>query len=113
MNYRGGMWEGGGWTGWSGVGGKWDNCNSIINKYIKKKKNTKAKKMSNTTPKNLFYTLKYLLLHLVSGTYCRICINPAMPARFSTTKMRRYRKNIICSFLCPLTLHKLKLERNF
>ena len=38
MNYRGGMWEGGGWAGWSGVGGKWDNCNSIINKYIKKKK---------------------------------------------------------------------------
>ena len=38
MNYRGGMWEGGGWAGWSGVGGgKWDNCNSIINKYILKK----------------------------------------------------------------------------
>ena len=36
MNYRGGMWEGGGQDGveW---GGKWDNCNSIINKYIKKK----------------------------------------------------------------------------
>ena len=36
MNYRGGMWEGGG--GQDGVewGGKWDNCNSIINKYIKK-----------------------------------------------------------------------------
>ena len=30
----GGMWKGGGWAGWSGVGGKWDNCNSIINKYI-------------------------------------------------------------------------------
>ena len=29
--------EGRGWAGWSGVnGGKWDNCNSIINKYIKK-----------------------------------------------------------------------------
>ena len=27
-----------GWAGWSGVGGDWDNCNSIINKYIKKKK---------------------------------------------------------------------------
>ena len=27
-----------GWAGWSGVrGGKWDNCNSIINKYILKK----------------------------------------------------------------------------
>ena len=27
-----------GWAGWSGVKGrKWDNCNSIINKYIKKK----------------------------------------------------------------------------
>ena len=38
MNYRGGMWEGEGWAGWSGVGGTWDNCNSIINKYIKKKK---------------------------------------------------------------------------
>ena len=38
MNYRGGMWEGGrGWAGWSWVKGrKWDNCNSIINKYIKK-----------------------------------------------------------------------------
>ena len=37
MNYRGGMWEGGG--GQDGVEwrGKWDNCNSIINKYIKKK----------------------------------------------------------------------------
>ena len=23
-----------GWAGWSGVGGTWDNCNSIINKYI-------------------------------------------------------------------------------
>ena len=34
MNYRGGMWEGGGWAGWSGVGGEWDNCKSIINKYI-------------------------------------------------------------------------------
>ena len=36
MNYSGEMWEGGGWAGWSGVGGEWDNCNSIINKYIKK-----------------------------------------------------------------------------
>ena len=27
-----------GWAGWSGVKrGKWDNCNSIINKYILKK----------------------------------------------------------------------------
>ena len=27
-----------GWAGWSGVkGGKWDNCNSIINKYTFKK----------------------------------------------------------------------------
>ena len=36
MNYRGGMWEGEG--GQDGVkGGKWDNCNSIINKiYFKK-----------------------------------------------------------------------------
>ena len=31
-----------GWAGWSGVGGwKWDNCNSIINKYIFKKKKKK------------------------------------------------------------------------
>ena len=36
MNYRGGMWEGGGVQ--DGVKrGKWDNCNSIINKiYLKK-----------------------------------------------------------------------------
>ena len=40
MNYRGGNVGGRGWAGRSGVkGGKWDNCNSIINKYIKKKKN--------------------------------------------------------------------------
>ena len=33
----GGNVGGRGWAGWSGVGGrKWDNCNSIINKYIKK-----------------------------------------------------------------------------
>ena len=45
MNYRGGMWEGGGEQ--DGVverGGKWDNCNSIINKYIFfKKRNTLVK----------------------------------------------------------------------
>ena len=32
---------------WSG-GGKWDNCNSIINKYIKKKKKEKKKTPTNT-----------------------------------------------------------------
>ena len=33
MNYRAGVWEGG--VGQDGVkGGEWDNCNSIINKYI-------------------------------------------------------------------------------
>ena len=38
MNYRGGMWEGGGGQdGVECVWGKWDNCNSIINKYILKK----------------------------------------------------------------------------
>ena len=42
MNYRGGMWEGGGVQ--DGVkGGKWDNCNSIINKYIKTTKTKKTK----------------------------------------------------------------------
>ena len=33
-----------GWAGWSGVKGeKWDNCNSIINKYIFKKRETHLK----------------------------------------------------------------------
>ena len=31
---------------WSG-GGKWGNCNSIINKYIKKKKKRKKKKFND------------------------------------------------------------------
>ena len=36
----GGKVGGKGWAGWSGVkGGKWDNCNSIINKIYFKKKN--------------------------------------------------------------------------
>ena len=34
----GGHVGGRGWAGWGGVGGKWDNCNSIINKYIFKKR---------------------------------------------------------------------------
>ena len=45
MIYRGGMWEGGG--GQDGVewgGGKWDYCNSIIKKYIKKIKKIKINK---------------------------------------------------------------------
>ena len=61
MNYRGGMWEGGGWAGWSGVGGgKWDNCNSIINKYIKKK-NNKKKTTTTTTKKNMNYNSAFLI----------------------------------------------------
>ena len=60
MNYRGGMWEGGGWAGWSGVGGKWDNCNSIINKYIKKKK--KKKKINKYWAfGGIFYLILYFL----------------------------------------------------
>ena len=36
---QGGTVGGRGWAGWSGVrGGEWDNCNSIINKYIFKKR---------------------------------------------------------------------------
>ena len=31
------MWEGGGGQDGVELGGEWDNCNSIINKYIKKK----------------------------------------------------------------------------
>ena len=36
----GGIWEGGWGAGWRGIkGGKWNNCNSKINKiYLKKKK---------------------------------------------------------------------------
>ena len=35
----GGNVGGKGWAGWSGMKrGKWDNCNSIINKYIEKNK---------------------------------------------------------------------------
>ena len=35
MNYRGGMREGGrGHDGVEGGGGQWDNCISIISKYI-------------------------------------------------------------------------------
>ena len=34
-----------GCAGWRAIkGGKWDNCNSIINKYIKKKKKKKNKR---------------------------------------------------------------------
>ena len=44
-----------GWAGWSGVkGGKWDNCNSIINKYIFLKENLK-----NTTN---YPTMKFTFL---------------------------------------------------
>ena len=41
MNYRGGNVGGSGWAGRRGVkGGKWDNCNSMINKiHLKKEKN--------------------------------------------------------------------------
>ena len=43
MDYRGRIWgERVVRMEWSG-GGKWDNCNSIINKYIKKKKERKTR----------------------------------------------------------------------
>ena len=47
MNSRGRNVGGRGWAGWSGVkGGKWDNCNSIINKYVlKKRKNLQLSKL--------------------------------------------------------------------
>ena len=45
----GGNVGGRGWAGWSGVkGGKWDNCNSVINKYILKKIFARQNLNSNT-----------------------------------------------------------------
>ena len=52
MNYRGGMWEGRG--GQDGVkGGKWDNCNSIINILKKIKIHSKAV-LSSVVASNLW-----------------------------------------------------------
>ena len=67
MNYGGGMWEGGEWAGWSG-GGKWDNCNSIINKYIKKKKNKDPLSQSTGFSKDVsqvFYTAFFTFKSLI------------------------------------------------
>ena len=55
------MWEGGG--GQDGVewgGGEWDNCNSIINKYIFKKCNLKKEKIKYNA-----FNYSYGLLELV------------------------------------------------
>ena len=46
MNYRGGLWEGGGGQDGVELGGEWDNCNSIINKYIKNNNNKKEKNIA-------------------------------------------------------------------
>ena len=63
MNYRGGMWEGGGWAGWSGMGGEWDNCNSIINKYIKKKElyGKQSMYLYSTLPLNMSQNYSFVL----------------------------------------------------
>ena len=47
MNYREGMWEeGGGKDAVEWRGGKWDNCNSIINKiYFFKKRSAQKGRM--------------------------------------------------------------------
>ena len=51
MNYRGGIGRKGvGRIEWS-EGGDWDNCNSIINKYIKKFLNTTKNNNNNNNLK--------------------------------------------------------------
>ena len=52
MKYRGGMWEGGGGQDGVECGGEWDNCNSVINKYIFLKKN-----LQTVLPTSEFSTL--------------------------------------------------------
>ena len=39
-----------GWAGQSGVGGEWDNCNSIINKYIFLKRKSYRLHQKSTQP---------------------------------------------------------------
>ena len=55
MNYRGGMREGGGGQDGVELGGGWDNCNSIINKYIKKKLSKKKSGLNDIlqVPRNM------------------------------------------------------------
>ena len=54
MNYRGGLWEGRGWAGWSGAkGGKWDNCNSTINIFKNKQKIEENQKAFKKSTKSL------------------------------------------------------------
>ena len=52
MNYRGRIWDGG--SGQDGVewGGKWGNCNSIVNKYIKKKNKKKVNQPNKKVQSN-------------------------------------------------------------
>ena len=51
MNYRGRIWDReGGQDGVEWGGGKWDNCNSIISKYILKIKKRRKKKKETLKP---------------------------------------------------------------
>ena len=47
MNYRGGMWEGGGGQDGEECGGEWDNCNSITINILKKDINNSIKMVRN------------------------------------------------------------------
>ena len=63
------MWEGGG--GQDGVErGEWDNCNSIINKYILK--NTPKKKKMFYVAGNILNILQILFYLMLTAPLCGI-----------------------------------------
>ena len=74
MNYGGGNVGGGG--GQDGVewGGKWDNCNSIINKYIKKNKKKRIVGLNN-------FLFKVNPLHVLVSKTSSLPRNRMLPTR--------------------------------
>ena len=103
--------EGGGQDGveW---GGKWDNCNSIINKYIKKnickpKKKKKKKRFNlqnfplHTSYSGLFYKSKCTLIHTCYKLFPTFSI-------VNTVKLSENLQEYYGEYPCPLaSIHQL------
>ena len=91
-----------GWTGWSGVkGGKWDNCNSIINKYIFFKRQPIDVSLSHwcfSPSLSSFFTFSLKNKVKKVRYYNKIPISPALsPSTFSC-----FRSHHSCDSVCTL-----------
>ena len=101
-----------GWAGWSGVaGGEWDNCNSIINKYIFKKSEICSGKASQCFPEMGMQSAK-ISTPSIKSVHSKYLVNQVVTFKPPPTPAPLYTVVSCCSLMVSQKIWSITIQMN-